>query len=186
MRSLKSSWVLRGPDAAAGVAALHSAIEHTSHSNHSSSSHSSSHNGHSGSSSSHSNYNSHISSSNHSNGSSKNPHFMSSPTPTDKRAGTGIGGGGTGAGSPQPTHQIAHSDELYHSPHAVNGYQRSISALSNSQAVLPLLERAAHRAGELFKAGAYVHQYQQHGLEEDDFVRAFMTVGQVVENYRAI
>ena len=81
---------------------------------------------------------------------------------------------------------MAYSDELYFSPHTVNGYRRSVSALSNSQAVLPLLQRAAKHSSALFRVGAYVHQYQQHGVEEEDFIRAFRTVGQIVENYRSL
>jgi hypothetical protein len=36
------------------------------------------------------------------------------------------------------------------------------------------------------KVGAYVHQYEAFGLEQEDFVTAFRTVGQVIENYRIL
>ena len=75
---------------------------------------------------------------------------------------------------------------IHHSNHTVNKYQRSAVLLSNSQEVLPLLQRAALKAAAMYRAGAYVHQYKSCGLEDDDFVRAFRTVGQVVENYGSI
>jgi tubulin delta len=75
---------------------------------------------------------------------------------------------------------------IHHSAHTVNNYQRSAVLLSNSQEVLPLLQRAALKAAAMYRAGAYVHQYKSCGLEDEDFVRAFRTVGQVVENYASI
>ena len=75
---------------------------------------------------------------------------------------------------------------IHSSDHTVNGYQRSAVLLSNSQAVLPILQRAASKGAEMYGVGAYVHQYKKCGLEEEDFVTAFRTVGQIIENYRSI
>lgn len=75
---------------------------------------------------------------------------------------------------------------IHHSDHSVNGYQRSAVLLSNSQAVLPILQRAATKGAEMYGVGAYVHQYKKCGVEEEDFITAFRTVGQIIENYRAI
>ena len=75
---------------------------------------------------------------------------------------------------------------IHRSDHTVNGYQRSAILLSNSQAVLPILQRAASKGAEMYRVGAYVHQYKKCGLEEDDFVTAFRTVGQIIENYLSI
>ena len=145
MRSLKSAWTLRGPDAHVGVATMHEALVRAREI-HGAANHNSNHN-HGG--------------------------VTGSPATT------------TTAGN-QPEIPMAYSDELYYSPHTVNGYRRSVSALSNSQAVLPLLQRAAKHSSALFRVSAYVHQYQQHGVEEEDFIRAFRTVGQIVENYRSL
>lgn len=65
----------------------------------------------------------------------------------------------------------------------LNGYQRSTSVLANSQAVLPLLQRAARGGAELYEAGAYLHQYSTYGIEEEDFLSAFRSVGNSIQNY---
>lgn len=76
--------------------------------------------------------------------------------------------------------------DIHHSSRTVNGYHRSAVLLSNSQAILPILQRAALKGADMYRARAYVHQYKSCGLEDDDFVRAFRTVGQVIENYRGL
>jgi hypothetical protein len=76
--------------------------------------------------------------------------------------------------------------QMHYSNRSVNGYQRSAVLLSNSQAILPILQRAGMKGAEMYRAGAYVHQYKSCGLEDEDFVRAFRTVGQVIENYRSL
>jgi hypothetical protein len=38
----------------------------------------------------------------------------------------------------------------------------------------------------LYIIGAYVHQYEACGVDEDDFVRAFRQLGQVIENYNSL
>ena len=65
----------------------------------------------------------------------------------------------------------------------LNGYQRSTSVLANSQAILPLLQRAIRGGMELYEAGAYLHQYHTYGIEEDDFKYAFRCVGSSIQNY---
>lgn len=76
--------------------------------------------------------------------------------------------------------------QMHYSNRSVNGYQRSAVLLSNSQSILPILQRAGLKGAEMYRAGAYVHQYKSCGLEDEDFVRAFRTVGQVIENYRSL
>jgi hypothetical protein len=73
---------------------------------------------------------------------------------------------------------------LNHSPRGVNGYDRSISLLSNNNSMLPLLQRIVGRAAELYRLKAYVHQYAPYGVQEDQFVDSFRRVGQVIANYR--
>lgn len=76
--------------------------------------------------------------------------------------------------------------DIHYSAKSVNGYHRSAVLLSNSQAILPIIQRAALKGADMYRAKAYVHQYKSCGLEDDDFVRAFRTVGQVIENYRGL
>ena len=66
---------------------------------------------------------------------------------------------------------------------AANGYQRATSVAANSQAILPLLQRAMRGGTELFQAGAYLHQYSTYGIEEADFLEAFRSIGCAIQNY---
>ena len=75
---------------------------------------------------------------------------------------------------------------ICHSPLKSNGYHRSASCISNGQAVLPLLEQSFMKAKTLFEAGAYLHQYTSHGIEQDDFVSAFQIMHQVILNYSTL
>lgn len=68
----------------------------------------------------------------------------------------------------------------------VNGYQRSISVLSNSNSVVPFLQRVHQRATDLYTNRAYLHQYSAYGVEESDFVTSFQQVGQIINNYQNI
>ena len=73
--------------------------------------------------------------------------------------------------------------QLYHSGHSVSGYQRSASLLSNSQTILPILQRAASKASDLYRVGAYVHQYSCCGLEQEDFLTSFRSLGHIIDSY---
>ena len=59
--------------------------------------------------------------------------------------------------------------QIYESNTPLNSYQRATSILSNSQAILPLLQRASQEGAKLYEAGAYVHQYTMYGIERQDF-----------------
>ena len=76
--------------------------------------------------------------------------------------------------------------KVYSSHFAVNGYQRSASLISNGQTVLPSLQRPLLNGSNMFRSGAYVHQYLSCGLETDDFVSSFRSLGQIVNNYKAL
>ena len=71
-------------------------------------------------------------------------------------------------------------------PHFTNGYRHSSILLSNSQACLPVLQRVSSKAIELFKVGAYLHQYDSHGVSTEDFRESFMEVGQIIQNYKSL
>ncbi|KAG5179468.1 hypothetical protein JKP88DRAFT_256262 [Tribonema minus] len=68
----------------------------------------------------------------------------------------------------------------------LNGFERSASLLSNSQSVLRVFDAATPRAQQMFAARAFVHQYQQHGLETADFEAALMWAEQTRLNYRGL
>lgn len=70
-----------------------------------------------------------------------------------------------------------------YSDFALNRYKRSTCALANDQGILPILQRSLHKSSEMFQMGAYVHQYTSNGLEYDDFLNSFRSMGSVVHNY---
>ena len=72
------------------------------------------------------------------------------------------------------------------STHHINGYQRSVSLISNSQSILPFLERPVLKAAHMFQSRAYLHQYSRFGISENDFEEAFLSLGQVIQNYRSL
>jgi hypothetical protein len=78
------------------------------------------------------------------------------------------------------------SVELYHSSHCLNGYHRSASIVSNSQSILPYLNRPVAKAAAMFQSGAYLHQYSKFSIERDDFEQAFLNLGQVIQNYESL
>lgn len=83
------------------------------------------------------------------------------------------------------THHYTNTDavSIRHSGHLVNGYQRTASLLSNSQAILPVLQRIALKSSSMYEVGAYLHQYKMNNIDQQDFVDAFHTLGSVIQNY---
>eukprot|EP01038_Epipyxis_sp_PR26KG_P013340 gene13340-17892_t len=73
--------------------------------------------------------------------------------------------------------------QINYSDFFVNDYQRSITVLSNGQSILPILNRSTRKATEMFKVGAYVHQYTNFGLELDDMHEAFWSVASIIQSY---
>src|SRR3546814_20337777 len=57
---------------------------------------------------------------------------------------------------------------------------------SNSQAVLPALERTVTKAADLYHVLAYVHSYTSQGFEHAHFQQAFLVVGEAVLHSRAL
>eukprot|EP01041_Mallomonas_annulata_P003548 gene3548-7060_t len=82
--------------------------------------------------------------------------------------------------------QSSHPQTIAYSDTLCNGYQRSACLLTNGQAILPVMERALDRASRMFVADAYLHQYSSYGVEKQDFLEAFHSVGQVVKNYQSL
>jgi hypothetical protein len=75
---------------------------------------------------------------------------------------------------------------LYSSPLSVNGYYRSCCLVSNSQSILPSLSRPVQQGASMFSSGAYTHQYLSCGLELEDFVSSFRSLGQIIQNYKSL
>lgn len=104
----------------------------------------------------------------------------------------GPGVPGVPGGPTRVSYEVPHSTILAdpvtvaYSPLSVQGYQRSGCLVSNGCGTLPLLNRTAARAAELFHTEAYLHQYSNHGVEKEDFVQSFRQLGQVIENYNSL
>lgn len=111
----------------------------------------------------------------------------SSSTPREKSLGGGMAGRSIKHYFLAPYVSMLQAPvQIHHSPVTINDYQRSVSLLTNGASILPLLQRVTHKAADLYGVKAYLHQYTEHGLEDQDFVCAFRNVGQVVQNYRAL
>uniref|UniRef100_UPI00358F89DB tubulin delta chain n=1 Tax=Myxine glutinosa TaxID=7769 RepID=UPI00358F89DB len=62
------------------------------------------------------------------------------------------------------------------------GHEKSAALLTNE--VPPSLNDSLRRAWDMFNARAYVHQYIEHGVTEDDFLSSFSVLEQVLSSYR--
>ena len=69
------------------------------------------------------------------------------------------------------------------SEHGFNGYEKSCTLVSNSQGCVNLLDGVCQKAWNMFSARAYVHQYIENGLSQEDFLESFATVEQLLKNY---
>jgi tubulin delta len=76
--------------------------------------------------------------------------------------------------------------QTYYSLHCVENYQRSASVLANGQGCLPILKRAITGATQTYRVGAYLHQYENYGMEREDIVECFRRLGQSVIDYESI
>ena len=72
------------------------------------------------------------------------------------------------------------------SPARFNRYEMSATLLSNCQTPCPPVGRMLARAYQMHAAGAYAHQYAEHGVGPGEFEEAFARVEDVLAAYRAI
>ena len=72
------------------------------------------------------------------------------------------------------------------SPARFNRYEMSATLLSNCQTPCPPIGRMLARAYQMHAAGAYTHQYGEHGVGPGEFEEAFARVEDVLAAYRAI
>ena len=68
----------------------------------------------------------------------------------------------------------------------LGGHEKMAALLTNSQCVVRPLDSMLEKAQRMFDAGAYVHQYEAHGVERSTFEDAFTCLEQVVQNYRSL
>uniref|UniRef100_A0A8D0LBD6 Tubulin delta chain n=1 Tax=Sphenodon punctatus TaxID=8508 RepID=A0A8D0LBD6_SPHPU len=66
---------------------------------------------------------------------------------------------------------------------AFNKYEKSASLVSNSQFLLKPIDNIVGKAWNMFASKAYIHQYTQFGIEEEDFLDSFTSLEQVITSY---
>lgn len=69
-------------------------------------------------------------------------------------------------------------------PRVFNQYEKSACLLSNSKSPIVQMDYTVGKAWNMFSSRAYVHQYNKHGLLDEDFVDSFVTLEQVIGNYK--
>ena len=72
------------------------------------------------------------------------------------------------------------------SPTRFNGYEMCATTLTNCQTSCPPIGRMLARAYQMRDAGAYLHQYAEHGVGVDGFEEAFGRVEDVLAAYRTL
>ena len=72
------------------------------------------------------------------------------------------------------------------SPVPFNRYEMSATLLSNCQTPCPPIGRMLSRAYQMHAAGAYAHQYAEHGVGPGEFEEAFGRVEDVLATYRSL
>ena len=72
------------------------------------------------------------------------------------------------------------------SPGRFDGKEMSCTLLSNCQTPCPPIGRMLARAYQMRAAGAYAHQYAEHGVGDAEFEQAFGRVVDVLATYRAL
>lgn len=65
-------------------------------------------------------------------------------------------------------------------------YEMAIGLLSNCQSTIMPASRALTRAYNMYSAGAYLHQYFEHGIEANSFDIAFATMEDVICRYSTL
>lgn len=71
-------------------------------------------------------------------------------------------------------------------PRTFNGYEKCAALISNSSSAVKPLNEILTKAWDMFTVRAYVHQYVQRGLSEEDFLDAFVSLEQVVSTYKML
>ena len=72
------------------------------------------------------------------------------------------------------------------SPVRFHGYEMCATSLTNCQTACPPVGRMLARAYQMRDAGAYLHQYAEHGVGVDGFEEAFGRCEDVLAAYRTL
>ena len=67
-----------------------------------------------------------------------------------------------------------------------NKYEKSCTLLSNSQGCVLPLDTVCRKAWTMYASRAYVHQYIENGLSEQELLDSFLGVEQVIKSYATI
>lgn len=67
-----------------------------------------------------------------------------------------------------------------------NKYEKCCSLVSNSQSCVGPLEDVCGKAWDMFSSKAYLHQYERFGLTQEDFLESFVSMEQVLKDYREL
>lgn len=65
-------------------------------------------------------------------------------------------------------------------------YEKSATLLTNGGYCVSGLNNIVQRGWDMFSAKAYVHQYTKYGLEQEDFLNAFIKIENVLKNYATL
>eukprot|EP00928_Gymnodinium_smaydae_P048026 TRINITY_DN32074_c0_g1_i1.p1 TRINITY_DN32074_c0_g1~~TRINITY_DN32074_c0_g1_i1.p1 ORF type:complete len:473 (-),score=58.45 TRINITY_DN32074_c0_g1_i1:261-1679(-) len=76
--------------------------------------------------------------------------------------------------------------QVYADPHQLGTLERSIGLLSNCQTVLPVLSSTGTRAAQMLRAGAYLHQYERHGVGREEMSDALLEFAQITHSYEQL
>ena len=78
------------------------------------------------------------------------------------------------------------SCSVWCSKHSLNKYEKSCTLLSNSQSCVAPLDTACRKAWQMYTCRAYVHQYLQNGLSEQELIDSFVGVEHVIKCYATL
>ena len=65
-------------------------------------------------------------------------------------------------------------------------YDKSMFLLSNNQSNVPLIDNLLSKCWKMYSAKAYLHQYSQHGVEENDFLNCFVNLEGILKTYKKL
>ena len=65
-------------------------------------------------------------------------------------------------------------------------FEKSVTLLSNGTPCVEPLDKVVSKAWQMFESRAYFHQYAKHGVEEEDFINAFVAIESVISAYKQI
>ncbi|MGH0159944.1 UNVERIFIED_CONTAM: hypothetical protein FKN15_046223 [Acipenser sinensis] len=75
------------------------------------------------------------------------------------------------------------ASSTWRTPMSFNRYEKSATLVSNSQFLLKPLDGIVGKAWNMFASRAYVHQYTQFGISEEDFLDSFTALEQIIASY---